>query len=53
MLKALQGPTNDDFGPLGTIGQTWNCQWVPINDPEAKTTSCVQQGIAPWGSGPL
>jgi len=50
MLKALQGPAQDDFGPLGTIGQTWNCQWVPINDPEAKTTSCVQQGIAQGGA---
>src|SRR5687768_9359949 len=50
MMKALNGPTNNDFGPLGTIGQTWNVEWVPINDPEAKTTSCVQQGIAQGGA---
>ena len=46
MLRALNGPPNNDFGPLGVIGQTWKVQWVPINDPEATTSSCVQQGIA-------
>ena len=29
MLRVLNGPPNDDFGPLGVIGQTWNVQWVP------------------------
>ena len=50
MLKALNGPLKDDFGPLGVIGQTWNVQWVPINDPEATTMSTVQQGLAQGGA---
>ncbi len=41
-------PTSD---PSASAGQTtWNVQWVPINDPEATTTSCVQQGIAQGGA---
>src|SRR5262249_28220095 len=50
MMKVMEPPTNNDFGPLGTIGQTWNVQWVRIDDPEAATTSCVQQGIAKGGA---
>ena len=50
MLKVLNGPLNNDFGPLGVVGQTWNVQWVPINDPEAIATSTVQQGIAQGGA---
>ena len=50
MMKALNGPPNSDFGPLGTIGQTWNVEWVLIGDPEAKAMSCVNQGIALGGA---
>ncbi len=53
MLKALNGPANDDFGPLGTaaqIGMTWNVQWVPIGDPEAISMSTVNLGIAQGGA---
>ena len=50
MMKALNGPTNNDFGPLGVIGQTWNVEWVLIGDPEAKAISCVNQGIALGGA---
>ena len=50
MMKALNGPPNADFGPLGTIGQTWNVEWVLIGDPEAKAMSCVNQGIAQGGA---
>ena len=35
MLKAINGPTDDDFGPVSVVGQTWHVEWVPINDPEA------------------
>jgi secreted PhoX family phosphatase len=50
MMKALLGPPGDDFGPLSTIGQTWHVEWVRIADPEAATTSTVQQGIAQGGA---
>jgi uncharacterized protein len=50
MLKALNGPANNDFGPLGTIGQTWNVEWVLVGDPEATAMSCVNQGIAQGGA---
>jgi hypothetical protein len=50
MLKALDGPARDDFGPLGEIGQTWHVEWVPIADPEAILTATVQQGIAQGGA---
>ncbi len=50
MLRALNGPLNNDFGPLSTVGQTWNVQWVRINDPEALAVSTVDQGIAQNGA---
>ena len=50
MLKALNGPPNADFGPLGVIGQTWNVEWVRIGDPEATAMSTVNQGIALGGA---
>jgi secreted PhoX family phosphatase len=50
VMKALNGPANDDFGPLSVVGQTWNVEWVEITDPEATTTSTVQQGIAQGGA---
>ena len=50
MLKAINGPTNDDFGPVSVVGQTWQVEWVPISDPEAIATSTVAQGIAQGGA---
>jgi secreted PhoX family phosphatase len=50
MLKALDSPMSNDFGPLGVVGQSWNVEWVPINDPEATTMSTVQQGIVQDGA---
>ena len=50
MLRAINGPLNNEFGPLGVVGQTWNVEWVRINDPEAATTSTVQQGITQGGA---
>lgn len=50
MMKVLNGPPNNDFGPLAAGPTTWPVQWVPINDPEALTVSCVNQGIAQGGA---
>ena len=50
MMKATNGPTNNDFGPVSNVGQTWNVEWVRINDAEATTTSTVQQGISQGGA---
>jgi uncharacterized protein len=50
MLKAINGPMNDDFGPVSVVGQTWQVEWVPIDDPEAIVTSTVEQGIAQGGA---
>jgi uncharacterized protein len=43
MLKVKNTP-NFDFGPIGTVGQVWDIQWVPIADSTAKVKSTYQQG---------
>jgi secreted PhoX family phosphatase len=50
MLKAINGPLDDDFGPVSVVGQTWQVEWVPINDSEAIATATVEQGMAQGGA---
>ena len=43
MLRVKNQP-NFNFGPVSTIGQTWDVQWVPIADPSASTRTTYLQG---------
>jgi secreted PhoX family phosphatase len=43
MLKA-KNRANFDFGPVGSVGTTWDVEWVPIDDPHAKSLTTYAQG---------
>ena len=43
MLKVKNQP-NFDFGPVSTVGQTWDVQWVPIVDPDATVADDLRAG---------
>ncbi len=45
MLKVKNQP-NFDFGPVSTVGQMWDVQWVPIVDPDATVQTTYAQGAS-------
>src|SRR5918999_5181136 len=45
MLRVKDQP-NFNFGPVSTIGQTWDVQWVPIADPSASVQTTYLQGAS-------
>jgi secreted PhoX family phosphatase len=45
MLRVKNQP-NFDFGPVSAVGTTWDVQWVPIDDPDARVQTTYAQGAA-------
>ena len=45
MLKVKNQP-NFDFGPVSSVGTTWDVEWVPIDDPDARVLSTYAQGAS-------
>jgi secreted PhoX family phosphatase len=45
MLRVRNQP-NFDFGSVSSVGQTWDIQWVPIDDPDARTLTTYAQGAS-------
>ena len=44
MLKVVDQP-NFNLGPVAIGGQTWDVEWVPIDDPEATTQSYFSRAL--------
>ena len=45
MLRVKNQP-NFDFGPVSAVGMTWDVEWVPIDDPDARVQTTYAQGAA-------
>ena len=50
MLKVKGSASQADLRWVSQVGQTWDVEWVRINDPEAKTMSTYGQGAAQGGA---